>query len=344
MSADFAAAPGPAPKPGWYSATAKYGCSDAAKASWQLADTLVPYVALWALMILLVQRGASYWITLAVAVLAGGLLVRLFILFHDCCHGALFDSRRANTITGNLLGVLTFTPFAEWRRLHGIHHTAAGDLDRRGTGDIWTLTVEEYRTASRWRKLAYRIVRDPFLMCLVGPAIVFLVIQRFPYPGAKRREHLNVWLTNLGIAVMAGALIWAFGLRTFLMIQLPVTVVAGAAGVWLFYVQHQFPGVYWARHATWDPIRAALQGSSYYKLPAVLRWFTGNIGLHHIHHVRPRIPNYRLQQCHDETPELRAVPPISLWQSRRCLRLNLYDEPRRRLVSFRSLKTGPPAG
>ena len=337
-------APAPAPKPDWYATTARYGHSDAAKASWQLANTFVPYAALWVLMALLIGRGHPYWITLALAVVAGGLLVRLFILFHDCCHGALFDSRRANTIAGNILGVLTFTPFAEWRRLHGIHHASAGDLDRRGTGDIWTLTVAEYRAASRGRKLAYRIVRHPFLMCLVGPAIVFLVIQRFPYPGAKRRERLNVWLTNLGIAALVGALVGGLGLRTFLLIQLPVTVVAGAAGVWLFYVQHQFPGVYWDRHAAWDPIRAALDGSSYYRLPVVLRWFTGNIGLHHVHHVRPRIPNYRLQQCHDETPELRAVRPISLWQSRRCLRLNLYDEPRRQLVSFRSLKAGLPAG
>jgi omega-6 fatty acid desaturase (delta-12 desaturase) len=343
MSVDATSFPTPAPKPDWYPATARYGRSDAARAAWQLANTLAPYVALWALMIHLIQRGWPYWITLALAAVAGGFLVRLFILFHDCCHGAFFDSRRANTLTGNLLGVLTFTPFAEWRRLHGIHHSAAGDLDRRGSGDIWTLTVEEYRAASRGKKLAYRIVRNPFLMCLVGPAVVFLVIQRFPYPGAKRRERLNVWLTNLGISVLVGGLVWAFGLWTFLMIQLPVTVVAGAAGVWLFYVQHQFPGVYWDRHAAWDPIRAALEGSSYYRLPAVLRWFTGNIGLHHVHHVRPRIPNYRLQQCHDETPALRAVAPITLWRSRRCLRLNLYDEPRRELVSFRALKAIPPA-
>jgi len=344
MFVDATRPPVSAPKPEFYAATAKYGRSSTVKAVWQLANTLIPYAGLWALMIRLVQGGAPYWITLALSVVASGFLVRLFILFHDCCHGAFFNSRRANSIIGNLLGILAFTPFAEWRRQHSIHHATAGDLDRRGTGDIPTLTVEEYRAASQWGKLAYRLTRNPYLMCLVGPTFVFLIIPRFPYRGARKRERVGVMLTNLGIAAMVGAFSLGIGFRAYLAIQLPVILIAGAAGVWLFYIQHQFEGVYWARHQTWDLIRVAMQGSSYYKLPKVLQWFTASIGLHHIHHLRPRIPNYNLQRCYDEFPVLQAIKPVTLRGSLKSLRLNLWDERQGKLVSFRSLKADPAAG
>jgi omega-6 fatty acid desaturase (delta-12 desaturase) len=342
MTGESAERQAPRAKPDWYATVAHYAKPDRRRAALQLLDTALPYAALWILMALLLRAGVPYWTILPLVVLASGLLVRLFILFHDCCHGAFFPSRRANTVTGNVLGVLTFTPFAEWRRQHALHHAAAGDLDRRGAGDIWTLTAAEYASAPWRKRLLYRIVRNPFLMLLVGPAIVFLVIQRFPYPGARRSERLNVWLTDLGIVALFGGLGLAFGFGTMVAIQLPISLLAGATGVWLFYVQHQFEGVYWARHAEWDPFRAALEGSSYYRLPRVLQWITGNIGLHHIHHIRPGIPNYQLQRCYDEVPAMQAVPALTLARSLRSMRLRLWDEARQRLVGFREARAAAP--
>jgi omega-6 fatty acid desaturase (delta-12 desaturase) len=334
--------PGPKnPKPEWYAATAKYGKPDIRKATWQLIDTLVPYAALWVLMVLMVKNGYPYGITLALAMVAGGLLVRIFILFHDCCHGSFFASRRANTLLGAIAGILVFTAFDDWRRAHGRHHATFGDLDRRGTGDIWTMTVAEYRAAPLQKRLAYRLFRNPLVLFGPGPVILFLIINRFPTTGARRRERTSVLLTDLAIVaifVLAGLTI---GLRTYLLIQLPIIFVASCVGMWLFYVQHQFEGVYWARHENWDSMRVALEGSSYYRLPGVLQWFTGNIGLHHVHHVRPRIPNYHLQQCCDGIPALQAVRPLTLRASLRSLRLNLWDETHHKLVGFRELKSLP---
>ena len=325
-------------KPAWHQTIAKYAHANFRKSLWQLLDTFVPYGVLWALMIYTVQREYPYWVTLALALVAGGITVRIFILFHDCCHGSLFASRRANTILGYVAGILTFTPFEDWRYAHNIHHATAGDLDRRGLGDIWTLTKEEYLAAPPRKRLAYRIYRNPFVLFGPGPALLFLYFQRFSSKGAGKRERYSVVVTNLALMVIVGAASLTLGFRTYLKIQLPIIWVGGAFGLWLFYVQHQFENVYWARHQDWDPLSVALEGSSYYRLPKILQWFTGNIGLHHIHHVRPSIPNYNLQQCHDDIPAFQAVEPLTIRTSLKSLRLSLYDEKRKKLIGFGSLK------
>jgi omega-6 fatty acid desaturase (delta-12 desaturase) len=309
------------------------------KAVWQLLDTFVPYAALWGLMVYLVQQRYSYWITLALALVAGALLVRIYIFFHDCCHGSFFASPLANRILGYVSGILTFTPFEDWRRAHAAHHATSGDLDRRGVGDVWTLTLKEYLAAPKLRRLAYRIVRNRFVLFGLGPACLSLITNRFPHRVAGKRERRSVIVTDLAIAAILGVAFLTIGLRTYVLIQLPIMLVAGTFGVWLFYVQHQFEGVYWSRHKEWDPIRAALEGSSYYKLPRVLQWFTGNIGLHHIHHARPGIPNYNLQQCYDDVPFVQAVEPLTIRKSLKSLGMNLWDEEAKQLVSFRSIKT-----
>ncbi len=322
--------------PAWYQSTAVYMKADGRKAAWQCANTFVPYLALMAAMLFAVHQGAPYWTVLALAVPAAALLVRIFIFFHDCCHNSFFASSRANAVLGYIAGILTFTPFDDWRRTHGIHHSTAGDLDRRGVGDVWTLTVQEYRRASRWKKLAYRFFRNPFF--LLGPVSVTLVLvmQRFPSSVARKQEILSVLSTNgaiLAIGVLAAVTV---GLMEYILVQLPILLIAWAGGMWLFYIQHQFQGVYWARHEDIDKLKVALKGSSYYRLPRLLQWFTGNIGLHHIHHLRPRIPNYNLQQCYDNTPPLQAVQPLTIRGSLKSLRMNLWDEERQKLVSFRA--------
>jgi omega-6 fatty acid desaturase (delta-12 desaturase) len=308
------------------------------KATWQLLDTFVPYFALWILMVFMVHRGDSYWILLALTIPASLLLLRIFIFFHDCCHNSLFASRRANRILGYIAGILTFTPYDDWRRSHGRHHNTAQDLDRRGVGDIWTLTVEEYLAAPKRKRLAYRFYRNPFALFGLFPSIYFFIRQRFPNKVAGKRERYSVVFTDMAIgAIIAGASM-TIGLSTYFLIQLPIMAIAGAIGVWLFYVQHQFEGVYWARHENLDPRRAAMEGSSYYRLPKVLQWFTGNIGLHHIHHLHPLIPNYHLQGFYDAEPALQAVEPVTIRRSLKSLRLNLWDEEGQKMVSFQSVK------
>lgn len=328
-------------RPNWFQATSKYGQPSFRKAIWQLLDTFVPYLALWILMVFMVQRGYSYWILLALIITASALLVRIFIFFHDCCHNSFFASQRANRILGYFSGILIFTPYDDWRRSHGRHHATVQDLDRRGVGDIWTLTAEEYLAAPKLKRFAYRLYRNPFVLFGLSPSTHFLILQRFPKKGAGKRERYSVVFTDLAILAIIGVSSLTIGWGTYFFIQLPIMAIAGTIGVWLFYVQHQFEGVYWARHESWDPMRAALEGSSYYKLPKVLQWFTGNIGLHHIHHVRPRIPNYHLQQCYEDIPTLQAVEPLTMRRSLKSLRLNLWDEAGQKLVSFRSMKTHP---
>ena len=332
------------PKPSWRQAISTYNQPSLGKAIWQLLNTFIPYLILWGLMIYTIQQAYPYWVTLALIVLAAALLVRIFIFFHDCCHHSFFASRRMNRILGYVSGILTFTPYEAWQHSHAVHHATAGNLDRRGVGDIWTLTVEEYLAAPRRKQLAYRFYRNPGVMFGLGPAFVFLIGQRFFLKKASKRERYSVIITNLALAVIIVVASLTIGLRTYFLIQLPIMLIAGAAGVWLFYVQHQFEGVYWARHEAWDPIKAALEGSSYYKLPKLLQWCTGNIGLHHIHHVRPRIPNYNLQKCYDDIPALQAVEPLTIRKSLKSLRMNLWDEKQQQLVGFGSLKTRPQPG
>ncbi|MDD5276188.1 MAG: fatty acid desaturase [Methylovulum sp.] len=322
-------------------AVAKYAQPDYQKAYWQLSNTIIPYLGLWVLMIYFVSQGYPYWLTLLLAVPAGGLLVRIFIFFHDCTHGAFFPSRKANRILGYITGILVFTPFEDWQRTHVIHHSASGDLDRRGTGDVWTLTVEEYLAASRFKRLIYRLFRNPLVLFSIVPLFLFLLVNRFSSQGAGKRERRSVIVTNASLATLIIAMSLAFGWQNYLLVQLPVLWIAATTGMWMFYVQHQYEGVYWTRHESWDLTRSGLEGSSYYKLPKVLQWLVGNIGLHHIHHVRANIPNYNLQRCYNEVPALQAVIPLTIRKSFKSLWLNLWDEQRQKLVSFRAIKRLP---
>ena len=320
------------PLSGWKQVVAKYQRPAAWRSIWQLANTLVPYAALWYLMHL--SLAVSVWLTLPLILLAGGFLVRIFIIFHDCGHGSFFKSPLANDLVGSLAGLLCFTPYYRWRWEHAVHHASAGDLDRRGTGDVWTLTVQEYLEASLWKRFAYRLARNPVVLFLLAPLFLFLVIERLPSAKAGRREQLSVFWTNCLILLVGVGLSWGFGFTAYLLLQIAVIAVAGTAGVWLFYVQHQFEGVYWARGQRWDFALAALRGSSFYKLPKVLQWFTGSIGFHHIHHLSPRIPNYHLARCHYSEPIFQTVPPVTLLSSLKSFRYRLWDEHGGRMVGF----------
>ena len=320
----------------WKAIVARYQIPHAGRASWQLVNTVGFYVAVWYLIYL--SLSVSWWLTVPLAVLAGGLMVRVFIIFHDCGHGSFFASRFANSFWGFLTGLLTFTPYYNWRGEHAIHHGATGDLDRRGTGDIWTLTVQEYLEASRWKRFAYRLARNPIVLFVIAPVMLLLVLQRFSRRGAKPQERRSVWLMNLAVLGMVAGLGFGLGILSYLVIQLIVLMVAGAVGIWLFYLQHQFEDAYWERGEDWDYGAAALQGSSFFKLPKVLQWFSGNIGFHHIHHLSPRIPNYNLERCHESDPMFHAVKPMTLLGSLRSLGLRLWDESSKKLVGFRHLR------
>jgi omega-6 fatty acid desaturase (delta-12 desaturase) len=266
--------------------------------------------------------------------------VRLFMIQHDCGHGSFFRHPLINAWVGRVIGVLTLTPYDFWRRTHAIHHATSGNLERRGIGDIDTLTVREYLALPGWRRLLYRIYRNPLIMFGVGPAYVFILQFRFPV-GLMRggwQPWLSTMATNAGIAVLVATVMWFVGVGPFLLVHLPITMLAASMGVWLFYVQHQFEHTFWAEEGSWNLHEAALHGSSHYDLPGVLRWLTANIGVHHIHHLCSRIPYYRLPRVLQDFPELRRVSRLTLWQSFGCVRLTLWDEGRGRLISFRELR------
>ncbi|MGD0960606.1 MAG: fatty acid desaturase [Methylomonas sp.] len=322
-------------------AVSKYAQPSYRQAFRQIANTLLPYLGLWTLLILTVLYDFPYWLTLLLTVPASGFLVRIFILFHDCCHGAFLPSRAANKVLGYMLGIMAFTPFEEWRRTHIIHHANSGNLDSRGVGDIWTMTVDEYLSASPGKRLAYRLFRNPLVLFSIVPLALFLVIQRFPGRGAKKRERTSVIFTNLAIAAIIVSMGFSIGFQNYLLIQLPIILLASVVGMWLFYIQHQYADAYWERRQDWDLISSGLAGSSYYKLPNVLQWLVGNIGLHHIHHIRANIPNYNLQRCQKEAPLLQIVKPLTLRKSLKSLWLNLWDEQKHKLVSFQAIRSLP---
>lgn len=320
----------------WKSIVLRFQQPSRIRAIWQLVNTLGPYVLLWYGMYL--SLSWPWWTTAAMAGLAGLFLVRIFIIFHDCGHGSFFKSKRANDVVGFITGVLTLTPYYHWRWEHSIHHATAGDLSRRGIGDVWTMTVEEYLKASRWRRFAYRLARNPVVLFGIAPVCLFVIGQRFPSPNASPRERQSVHWMNLAVLAVAVALSAVFGIGSYLLIHLTIEVVGGAVGVWMFYVQHQFEDVYWERGENWDFKEAALKGSSFYKLPRILQWFSGNIGFHHIHHLSSRIPNYNLERCHKADPMFQEVKPITLLSSLKSLTFRLWDEQRRKLVGFGHLR------
>ena len=302
-----------------------------------LLSSVVPYLALLVAMYFALR--VSVLVTLAVGVVAAGFLLRTYIVFHDCAHGSFLPSKRANIWLGTVLGVMVFAPFANWRHNHAVHHATAADLDRRGQGDVPTLTVAEYY-ARDWRgRLGYRLFRNPLVMFGLGPLFAMVLGPRIVPRSARPRIRRNVHITNLALAAIIATACVLLGWRDFLLIQGPAAMIAGAAGIWLFYVQHQFEDTFWERNTSWTYADAALRGSSYLKLPRVLQFFTGNIGLHHVHHLNARIPNYNLQSAHDENPMFHDVPTLSLWDGLRAVRLKLWDEDARRLVTFSAART-----
>lgn len=341
MSPQAQSPPPPQGPASWQAIIARHRRPDAWKASWQLINSLGSYLLVWVLYHY--SLSISWWLVPPLVLLGAGFLVRTFIIFHDCGHGSFFASRFANDLWGCLCGVLTFTPYYHWRDEHAIHHGTAGDLDRRGAGDVWTMTVREYLAASRWRRFAYRLARNPLVLFIVSPLVLFLILQRFPDRKTGRRERHSVWWMNVALLLVGAAASMVLGLWPYLVFQLAILTVAGSAGVWLFYVQHQFEGAYWERGEHWDYTVAALKGSSYFKLPRILQWFSGNIGFHHIHHLGPRIPNYNLERCHRSEPLFQQVRPLTLPESLGTLGLRLWDESAKRLVGFASLRPASSA-
>ena len=322
----------------WTQILARYRSPNDARSIFEIAVTLVPLAGLWVLAWAALHFG-YWWLSLLLAVPAAGFLVRLFMIQHDCGHGAFFRHRLANDWVGRVIGVLTLTPYDFWRRTHALHHASSGHLERRGIGDIDTLTVREYLARSFWGRLGYRLYRHPLVMFGIGPAYLFVFQHRLPV-GLFRggwQPWLSTMATNLAIAVVVAGLIRFIGVGPFLLVHLPIMLLAGSIGVWLFYVQHQFELTYWAHDGEWTLHEAALYGSSHYDLPGILRWFTANIGVHHVHHLCSRIPYYRLPRALRDYPELRGMSRLTLLQSFRCVRLVLWDESRRRLISFREM-------
>jgi acyl-lipid omega-6 desaturase (Delta-12 desaturase) len=334
-------AAGPAEDRQWLKILARYRDPDPVRSIWELLVTAVPFFVLWALMLVCLRYlSYGYWVSALLAVPAAGFLVRLFMIQHDCGHGSFFRQASANHWVGRAIGVLTLTPYDYWRRTHAVHHASSGNLDRRGTGDVTTLTVSEYLSLPRWRRLGYRLLRNPLILLALGPIYIFLLKHRLPVElmDGGKEVWISAMATNGAIAAIVIVMSALIGIQTFLLVQLPITLLASAIGMWLFYVQHQFEDTYWDRQENWSFHAGAMQGSTFFDLPAPLRWFTANIGVHHVHHLASRIPSYRLGEVLRDHPRLREVSRLTLRDSFRCFRLALWDEERRRLVSFRELR------
>lgn len=306
------------------------------RGTWQFASTFALYASVWVALFFAIQF--SWWLAVPLILLGAGLQVRLFIICHDATHGSFFASKLANDMVGGFCGMLTFTPYRHWRGEHSIHHGATGDLDRRGVGDVWTMTVQEYLESSRWQKIAYRIARNPIILFVVAPFVLFLGMHRFSRKGAPDREVRSVRNTNVALFVMICVMGSIFGFVPYLILQCVMMLLAGAGGIWLFYLQHQYEDAYWEHTEDWDYTVAALKGSSFLRLPKVLQWFSGNIGFHHVHHLSPRIPNYHLERCHASNEMFSSVKPMTFWSSFRSVNLRLWDETSQKLVGFRHLR------
>jgi omega-6 fatty acid desaturase (delta-12 desaturase) len=320
-------------RPFWREPLAPYARADFRRAMVDLATSVVPYVALSVLMY--VALSVSYLLVLVIAVPAAGFLLRTYMVFHDCAHGSFLPSRRANVWLGTALGLVVFSPFQSWRHNHAVHHATAGDLERRGVGDVFTLTVAEYHARPWPRRLAYRLFRNPLVMFGLGPIWAMFIQPRLVSRSMRPRIRRGIIATNIALVVLVGALCALVGWREYLLVQAPTALLAGAAGVFLFYVQHQFEGTYWSRAADWSFVDAALQGSSYLKLPRPLAWAVGNTNYHHVHHLSARIPNYRLRAAHEEQPMFARTPVVTVRGSIGAFRLKLWDEGRGRLVRYR---------
>ncbi len=313
-----------------------YEKSETWKSVKQLLNTMVPFFVLWYLAY--ISLSVSYLLTLGISVIAAGFLVRVFIIFHDCCHGSFFKNRRANVIVGNIAGVLTLFPFNQWKYSHNVHHASSGNLDKRGVGDIWMMTVEEYATASFKDRLLYRVYRNPIILFGVGPIYAFLITNRFNRKGARKKERMNTYMINVVIVALVCFFCYTLGWKSFLMVQGPIFYISGLLGIWLFYVQHTFEDSYFEENEEWEYVKAAVEGSSFYKLPKLLQWLTGNIGYHHVHHLSPKVPNYHLEEAHNHTEPLKSVPTITLWTSLKSLKFRLWDEEGNKFVTFKDAR------
>jgi omega-6 fatty acid desaturase (delta-12 desaturase) len=319
----------------WQSVVSKYNKPQIRKSIWQLTNSLAGYLILWLAMSLTIK--ISIWITLPLIILAAGFLIRIFIIFHDCGHGSFFKSNKLNLLVGKLCGILAFTPYYKWTNSHKLHHRTVGNLDKRGLGDVWTLTLDEYKEKGNWNKFIYRLFRHPIFLLGVGGPLSFIILNRFSTKKMTPKQRYNVYFTNIILISLALIVSWLIGWQTYLLLQLSVMYIAAIVGVYLFYLQHQYDDVYWCRNNEWDYKTMALQGSSFFKLPAILQWFTGNIGFHHVHHLAPTIPNYNLSKCHRENDMFREVNAITFFKSFRSLKLRLWDESNQRIVTFASV-------
>ncbi|WP_214744694.1 fatty acid desaturase [Exiguobacterium sp. s189] len=302
----------------------------------QMINTILPFLVSWFLAYQLLS--VSIFLTLPFTLIAAGFVVRMFIIFHDCTHGSFFKNKKANAIVGTITGILTLFPYEKWKREHAIHHASSGNLDKRGVGDIWVMTIEEYIEASKWTRLKYRLYRHPLVMFGLGPLWLILVTSRFNRKDARKKERQNTYIINLSLVVLYSALIYVIGWQAFLIVQGTTMFIAGVLGIWLFYVQHTFEDSYFEDEQEWDYVKAAIEGSSYYELPKVLQWVTGNIGFHHVHHLSPRVPNYHLEKAHTSTPPLQRATTIGLFSSLKSLRYKLYDTNNKTFVTFREVR------
>ena len=318
----------------WQKVIMKYNQPDLRKSIWQILNSFLPYVVLWFLMVQSLK--VSYLLTLFLAIIASGLMVRIFIIFHDCGHGSFFKSKKANRMVGMISGLVAFTPYDKWHYHHAEHHATTVNLDKRGIGDVWTMTVDEYRNSSKGKRLIYRAFRNPFVMFTIGPLFMILGQNRFTTKIMDSKQRRNVYFTNIVLLAIAIGMSLLIGLKTYLLIQVPLLLISHVVGLWLFYIQHQFEDVAWDRAESWDYKTAAIEGSSFLKSPRILQWFTGNIGYHHVHHLSPRIPNYNLERCQAENELFKDVKPITLRATFRAFNLSLWDEEKGQLVRFRN--------
>ncbi|MDN7246642.1 fatty acid desaturase [Planococcus shenhongbingii] len=302
----------------------------------QIANTIPPFILFWFLAYQALD--VSIWLTIALSAVAAGFVIRTFIIFHDCTHGSFFKNKKANAVVGTITGIMTLFAYEKWKREHSIHHASSGNLDKRGVGDIWVMTIEEYVEASKWERFKYRMYRNPLVMFGFGPLFLVLISSRFNRKDARKKERNNTYLINISLVVIYSLLIWAIGWQAFLIVQGSTMFIAGALGIWLFYVQHTFEDSYFEDESEWDYVKAAVEGSSYYKLPKVLQWVTGNIGFHHVHHLSPRVPNYNLEKAHESTPPLQQATTIDIKSSLKSLRYKLYDAKNKTFVTFGDIK------
>ncbi|REB07977.1 fatty acid desaturase [Sporosarcina sp. BI001-red] len=314
---------------------APFAKSDLKKSIIQVVNTIPPLLILW--FAAYQALSVSIWLTLAICVVASGFVVRTFIIFHDCTHGSFFKNKKANDIVGTITGVLTLFAYEKWKREHAIHHASSSNLDKRGVGDIWVMTIQEYQEASFWQRLAYRVYRNPLVMFGFGPLYLVLITSRFNRKDARKKERMNTYLINACLVVLYTGMILLVGWKAFVIVQGATMFTAGALGIWLFYIQHTFEDSYFEEEAEWDYVKAAVEGSSYYKLPKVLQWATGNIGFHHVHHLAPRVPNYNLEMAHELTPPLQQATTINMKKSLESLRYKLYDPEHKSFVTFRGI-------